>query len=1135
MGDPSSPSSPSSGAGRAGEESKKARVAAVAPPAASLAASAAAVENEVTLEPVVSKLERFVLYETLPYMYLVACDKLQSQYRLLKIDRCIVQPASLADICVEDPIVYSRGDMETMLDMIHEGNRATGGLRSVGSGFGIMGFVKFLDCYYLNLITQRKKVGSLGGNLVYAVKATELFPIKPDPAVSVPEGSNSSGAMESQPLNFDLTRHSHERAHQQHQHNPLLGMWSQVNRKLNPTPGEISEARYLGLFQLVDLTKDFYFSYTYDLTNSLQHNMTAATSKTFPPPPFKDMYAWNFYQTRELESLVGHLNSSFWVLPVVHGAFMQRVCNIFGRLLSLTLIGRRSRHFAGTRYLKRGVSDEGYVANDVEVEQIVHAESVKEGLFSSFLQMRGSIPTFWTQESSVTLPKPPIVLSRVDPTYAATQAHFADLLSRYGSPILVLDLVKQTEKREREVIVGREYRRAIEYINSTMPTEHKIGYCALDFSHLSKHRQMNVLQALEDVAQWTISQTGFFCSGHGVQAKSSSGHATTPALRSLASEQRGVLRTNCIDCLDRTNVAQFSIGVHALGKQMKAMGLTSSGQLDSGSQVVVVLMELYSGLGDQIALQYGGSEAHKKVGGGGAGGSAQQISSMNKHKELLTSIRRYYSNAFTDRVKQDAMNLFLGHFVPGEHDTPLWELDGDFYLHNTGVQRGTLQSMREFNKQQYFLEAEEDEEEEEEVRVGDSDASVVISRTRSATQALGTNVKEEREARMEAQKKRVRRLFTKQRANDSRWWKEALQKYAQQRMWMHLGPPKQGKLPSRFDRIHEPYRLTQFDKYFALDYAVPTSVVRDVTIMGRPLQVPKAQGRASGTESKNRLNLQDFASADSHNDRSLTIGRYVKEFARSMWRLGPMEHTDHDSHSHLGSPQTLPCADLENSNLGWFSDTHQQLLAVFDDEGEAKRREEFEECIRDFSLDMDSPTAASEVRRIVVNSHCSYVVQQGMYEGLPQVAPAKRTAAAVFERVAQLQMAHDRGVDESSFAPAQHLPAPLMSAVGLLRQIDEGLEHDRSTRELFSRSLDSEALGSTFSPLTTASAKDLYRSFDMDQSIDTTQAMTSPRRLRGARDVELSSHRFVQLDEDLYESADNQYLLFNARGVAASS
>ena len=39
----------------------------------------------------------------------------------------------------------------------------------------------------------------------------------------------------------------------------------------------------------------------------------------------------------------------------------------------MTLIARRSRHFAGTRYRKRGVSDTGRVANEVEVEQVVDA------------------------------------------------------------------------------------------------------------------------------------------------------------------------------------------------------------------------------------------------------------------------------------------------------------------------------------------------------------------------------------------------------------------------------------------------------------------------------------------------------------------------------------------------------------------------------------------------------------------------------------------------------------------------------------------------------------------------------------------------------------------------------------------
>ena len=78
-----------------------------------------------------------------------------------------------------------------------------------------------------------------------------------------------------------------------------------------------------------------------------------------------------------------------------------------------------SLHFAGTRYKKRGVSEQGKVANDVddvEHEQIIQDEST--GIYSSFLQVRGSIPTFWTQESGVinTVPKPPIELNRYDTT-----------------------------------------------------------------------------------------------------------------------------------------------------------------------------------------------------------------------------------------------------------------------------------------------------------------------------------------------------------------------------------------------------------------------------------------------------------------------------------------------------------------------------------------------------------------------------------------------------------------------------------------------------------------------------------------------------------------------------------------------
>ena len=53
----------------------------------------------------------------------------------------------------------------------------------------------------------------------------------------------------------------------------------------------------------------------------------------------------------------------------------------------------------------------------------------------------------------------------------------------------------------------------------------------------------------------------------------------------------------------------------------------------------------------------------------------------------MTSLRRFYSNINTDPEKQDAMNLFLGRFVPQLGKPPVWELGNDAHLH---ASRGLL-------------------------------------------------------------------------------------------------------------------------------------------------------------------------------------------------------------------------------------------------------------------------------------------------------------------------------------------------------------------------------------------------------------------------------------------------------------
>ena len=90
--------------------------------------------------------------------------------------------------------------------------------------------------------------------------------------------------------------------------------------------------------------------------------------------------------------------------------------------LTLTLIGRRSRLYAGARLLKRGLNEAGHVANEVEAEQIVGdggRGALHERGLTSAVQLRGSIPLVWNHplDKTIVVPRPDIHLQRIDPSF----------------------------------------------------------------------------------------------------------------------------------------------------------------------------------------------------------------------------------------------------------------------------------------------------------------------------------------------------------------------------------------------------------------------------------------------------------------------------------------------------------------------------------------------------------------------------------------------------------------------------------------------------------------------------------------------------------------------------------------------
>ncbi|KAE9593612.1 putative SAC domain-containing protein [Lupinus albus] len=584
-------------------------------------------------------MQKFKLYETHSKYYIIGRDKSRSQWKVLKIDR--LKPSELS--ITEDPTIFSEIECIDLRSRIREGNKSTGGLKSVTTCYGIIGFVKFLEPYYMLLITKRKKIGTMCGHTIYAIAKTKMIPV------------------------------------------PHATVQSRVAYSND-------ENRYKKLLCSVDLTKDFFFSYSYHIMHSLQKNLS--DNNTTGQLLYETMFVWNEFLTRGIRNT---LQNTSWTVALVHGFFEQVKLSISEREFYLTVIARRSRHFAGTRYLKRGVNNKGRVANDVETEQIVYADA-HDGCpmqISSVVQIRGSIPLFWSQETSPLNIRPDILLSKKDYDFEATRLHFENLAKRYGNPIIILNLIKTREKKPRESILRTEFVNAVRSINKNLRGENRLKFLNWDLHlHSRSSKATNVLTQLGKVAAYALKFTGiFYCPvtpgmegllgycnsakwvGEGTEINN---HLLTDDVNGDCGVksrmlQSGVLRTNCIDCLDRTNVAQFAYGLAALGCQLQALGFTESTYIDLDNHLAKEMMEVYESMGDTIALQYGGSAAHKKIFSERRG----QWRPATQSQELIRALQRYCNNTYFDGNKQKAINLFLGHFQPQQDKPALWDLDSD--------------------------------------------------------------------------------------------------------------------------------------------------------------------------------------------------------------------------------------------------------------------------------------------------------------------------------------------------------------------------------------------------------------------------------------------------------------------------
>lgn len=227
------------------------------------------------------KMHKFSLYETASRYYVVGVDVSEKRYRILKIDRT-TEGAELN--MTDDKIVYTLKEMNQLLDTIDDGNRGTGGIKLRSTTWGLLGFIKFTGPKYMLLITKKSTVALIGGHYVYQIEGTELIPLTP------------------------------------------------LRSKLDARNGP-EEQRFLAMFNNLDLTKSFYYSYSYDITQTLQHNIIRERNNLGREDSplkenFNSMFVWN---SSLLESVVKSLQDPYdWCRPIIHGYIDQAGKSSFG-------------------------------------------------------------------------------------------------------------------------------------------------------------------------------------------------------------------------------------------------------------------------------------------------------------------------------------------------------------------------------------------------------------------------------------------------------------------------------------------------------------------------------------------------------------------------------------------------------------------------------------------------------------------------------------------------------------------------------------------------------------------------------------------------------------------------------------
>ncbi|KAI8873266.1 hypothetical protein GQ42DRAFT_160640 [Ramicandelaber brevisporus] len=298
----------------------------------------------------------------------------------------------------------------------------------------------------------------------------------------------------------------------------------------------------------------------------------------------------------------------------------------------------------------------------------------------SHVQIRGSVPLHWAQVIRP-LGVPTVIVPAVDQdNMIPFKRHIDSLISIYGSSsnhgskmqsvdgdesvsaesaavtppakVIAVNLVKKTKSEGK---LAEAFAQSVSELN-----DERLRYIHFDFNTECSNLRWDRIQLVFNDIRAELESQSFF---HIANKIAPSKHSSSASSNSnIISYQTSVVRTNCMDCLDRTNIVQTALARHVLSRILRSIKVIGPDATVTDFEAFDYhFRHMWADSGDAISAQYAGTTTLRNdyMRAGGTGERAK----WGALRDMAKSTARFLQQNWKDGKKQDGIDLFLGNFT----------------------------------------------------------------------------------------------------------------------------------------------------------------------------------------------------------------------------------------------------------------------------------------------------------------------------------------------------------------------------------------------------------------------------------------------------------------------------------------